>query len=78
MFLVLCVDEQWSEIMSFCSKKTISARQLHPLKARAGRSALINIQITDRGSATNRTGGAIPPPQFLEKINEFLKFTIHF
>ena len=32
-----------------------------------------------RGSATNRIGGgAMAPPQFLEKINEFLKFTIHF
>ena len=34
---------------------------------------------TARGSATNRIGGGgAMAPQLLEKINEFLKFTIHF
>ena len=32
----------------------------------------------DMGSAAYRTGGAMAPPQILEKINKFLKFTIDF
>ena len=43
-----------------------------------GLSEIVNANFRAGGPLPIELGGHGPPPQFLEKINEFLKFTIDF